>query len=142
MFRTSAMKVRHLRSSADRWLQFCAWVDNARYAMRKPLIRVLASLMAFSLPWEARADDDWAGMLNSWAQGASSGTTALLTIAKFAGAAIFIFSLVGFKQVGKNPHITAKGCFIGLLIGAGLFSIGALINRTQSQTGLSTTTVS
>ncbi|WP_089689365.1 DUF6750 family protein [Escherichia coli] len=116
---------------AERWLMICARISWQLTRQQHRLVKVLTALLVPLLPIQAHASSDWAAILNSWANGADSGLTSLLTYAKFGG----------FSRVGKTPNVTAKGCFIALLVGAGLFSVGALINSTQSQSGLETTTV-
>ncbi|EAA5421785.1 TPA: hypothetical protein ISA44_005006 [Escherichia coli] len=126
---------------AERWLMLCTRISWHLTRQQHRLVKVVTALLVPLLPIQAHASSDWAAILNSWANGADSGLTSLLTYAKFGGAALFIGGLVGFSRVGKTPNVTAKGCVIALLVGAGLFSVGALINSTQSQSGLETTTV-
>lgn len=103
----------------------------------KPLVN--ASGAQFGFEMTSFDSISWAPT-STFGQGAEAVNT-LLTYAKFGGAALFIGGLLGFSRVGKTPNVTARGCFIALLVGAGLFSVGALINSTQSQSGLETTTV-
>ncbi|ECE1029594.1 TPA: DUF6750 family protein [Escherichia coli] len=126
---------------AERWLMLCARISWHLTRQQHRLVKVLTALLVPLLPIQAHAATDWAGILSNWANGADSGLTSLLTYAKFGGVALFIGGLLGFSRVGKTPNVTAKGCFIALLVGAALFSVGALINSTQSQSGLETTTV-
>lgn len=73
---------------AERWLMICARISWHLTRQQHRLVKVLTALLVPLLPIQAHASSDWAAILNSWANGADSGLTSLLTYAKFGGCAV------------------------------------------------------
>ena len=86
---------------AERWLMLCARISWHLTRQQHRLVKALTALLVPLLPTQAHASSDWAGILNSWANGADSGLTSLLTYAKFGGAALFIGGLLASPVWGK-----------------------------------------
>ncbi|EDS3894473.1 hypothetical protein RK49_004640, partial [Salmonella enterica subsp. enterica serovar Reading] len=71
---------------AERWLMLCTRISWHLTRQQHRLVKVVTALLVPLLPIQAHASSDWAAILNSWANGADSGLTSLLTYAKFGGA--------------------------------------------------------
>lgn len=109
--------------------------------MRERFIQWLCALALAVVPCSAFAAGDLADMFDAAAEGAKRGQTSSLVFAQFAGVVIFIVSLLAFKKINTTPQITLARCIGGLFIGALLIAVPELMNRSQKQLGMSTTTI-
>lgn len=110
--------------------------------MRERFIQWLCALALAVVPCSAfAAGGDLADMFDAAAEGAKRGQTSSLVFAQFAGVVIFIVSLLAFKKINTTPQITLARCIGGLFIGALLIAVPELMNRSQKQLGMSTTTI-
>lgn len=123
-------------------LRVSVQLERARQALNRRAILALLAVVTPLLPAQSQADEDIADMVSNVATGASTSQTGFLTIMLMVGVVLVGVSLFGYSRIGKAQGVTAGRCTIGLLVGASLAALGAILNRTQSQVGLSSTTIS
>lgn len=125
----------------DMLLGVCVRVYQVKDAVRQKMIKGLVGMTAV-IPCAAfAAGDDIAGMLDSAAEGSTSGTKSALKIAQFVGVLFVIGGLIMAKTKKDNPQVKTSHIIGSILFGVCLVVVPEIIKRSQAQVGLTPVSV-
>lgn len=80
-----------------------------------------------------------ADIMNNLGQGADSSMKSVKSIAMFLGVIAVVGGLCSFKALKNNPSFRPWHGYLMIVVGAALFSVGAIIKATQAQAGFTPT---